>query len=230
FVSGADVNFLAAITSAAEGERTSLGSQRTLNVIESLRKPVVCAMNGFAFGGGNELAMACHARLARKGLKVLAAQPEPNLGIIPGAGATQRLPRWIGVERAAELLRTTRSISSAEACSLGLVAREVEGDLVAAAVQMVRDAASGRTPLKAIETGPLAVPAELPRVDIGHRSRAVDAILCRAILEGCRLPLTAGLAFEAKMFGAVCATRDMRIGVSNFIEKGPRSPAEFVHE
>lgn len=229
FVSGADVNFLAAIESAEQGERTSLGSQRTLNVIENSSKPIVCAMNGFAFGGGNELAMACHARIARKGLKVLGAQPEPNLGIIPGAGATQRLPRWIGIERAADLLRTTRSFSSAEATAWGLVSREVEGDLVAAAVEMVTNAASGKARLKPIERGPLAVPSQLPKVDIGHRSRAVDAILCRAILEGCRLELAQGLAFEAKMFGEVCATRDMRIGVTNFIQNGPRTPAPFVH-
>ncbi len=229
FVSGADVKFLAKIDSAAMGERTSLASQRTLSLIEDLGKPVVCAMNGFAFGGGNELAMACTARIAPRGLGLLASQPEPNLGIIPGAGATQRLPRWIGLEKAAELLRTARGVSSAEALRLGLIAKEVDGDLVAEAVRMVRDAASGSAPLRPIHKGPLQVPERLPDVDLGHLSRAVDAILCRAILEGCRLPLSEGLALEAKMFGKVCETRDMRIGVENFLDKGPRAPAPFVH-
>lgn len=230
FVSGADVNFLAKIESVQHGEQTSLGSQRTLNVIENLKKPVVCAMNGFAFGGGNELAMACHARLARKGLKLLASQPEPNLGIIPGAGATQRLPRLVGIEKATEMLRATRPISSADAAKHGLIAREVEVDLVGEAVRMVKDAADGTAPLKPIERGPIETPDELPKTDIGHRSQTVDKILCRAIVEGCRLPLAEGLAFEAKMFGEVCGTKDMRIGVSNFLENGPRSAAPFVHE
>ncbi|MFQ5653536.1 MAG: 3-hydroxyacyl-CoA dehydrogenase/enoyl-CoA hydratase family protein [Planctomycetota bacterium] len=230
FVSGADVNFLARIDSPEMGERTSLASLRSLAVIENLGKPVVCALNGYAFGGGNELAMACTARIARKGLKVLAGQPEPNLGIIPGAGATQRLPRLVGIERAAELLRTGRSVSSAEALRIGLISREIEGDLVGEAVSMARAAASGESPLPAIQRGPLQVGEKLPQVDLGHLSKAVDAILCRAILEGCRLPLEEGLALEAKMFGEVCKTRDMRIGIENFIKNGPRARAEFVHE
>lgn len=229
FVSGADVNFLAEIDSAAMGEQTSLGSQRSLAVIENLKKPIVCAMNGFAFGGGNELAMACHGRIARKGLSLLACQPEPNLGIIPGAGATQRLPRWVGWERAAMMLRTGRGISSAEAAEAGLIQREVEGDLVGEAVAIVRAAADGSAPLTPIEAGPIEVPDTLPEVAIGHLSKAVDAIICRAIVEGCGMPLTEGLAFEAKMFGEVCATEDMKIGVQNFLTKGPRSKAEFVH-
>lgn len=230
FVSGADVNFLAKIDSAKMGEETSLGSQGSLNTVEAMTKPVVCAMNGFAFGGGNELAMACHARIARKGLKLLASQPEVNLGIIPGAGATQRLPRWIGVERAATLLRTAGGMSSAQALEAGLISKEVEGDLVAEGVAMVKAAASGAAPLTPIETGPIAVPSALPDVDLGHRSKAVDAILCRAILEGCQKPLAAGLAFEAKMFGEVCETKDMRLGVDNFLTNGPRTPAPFVHQ
>ncbi|MEM7166423.1 MAG: 3-hydroxyacyl-CoA dehydrogenase/enoyl-CoA hydratase family protein [Planctomycetota bacterium] len=230
FVSGADVNFLAKIDSAAMGEQTSLGSQRSLNVVEAMTKPVVCAMNGFAFGGGNELAMACHARIARKGLKLLASQPEVNLGIIPGAGATQRLPRWIGVEKAAALLRTAGGMSSAQALEAGLISREVEGDLVGAGIAMVRDAISGKAPLQPITTAPLSVPDQLPDADLGHRSRAVDAILCRAILEGCQKPLAEGLAFEAKMFGEVCETKDMRLGVDNFLKNGPRTPAPFTHQ
>lgn len=232
FVSGADVNFLARIASPQEGQRTAAASQRSLDRIAALRKPVVCALNGFAFGGGNELAMACRARIARADLDLLASQPEVNLGIIPGAGATQRLPRLIGLERAAQLLRTGGSVASRQAREWGLIRAEVEGeleDLLGAAVQLVREAASGRVVLEPLDTSPLTVPAGLPEVDLGHRSRAVDAILCRAILEGCRLPLAQGLALEARLFGEVCATQDMRIGVRNFLEKGPRHPAPFVH-
>jgi enoyl-CoA hydratase / 3-hydroxyacyl-CoA dehydrogenase len=96
FVSGADVGFLARIETPRQGIDTSLESQRPLDAIAAMKKPVVCAMNGLAFGGGNELAMACHARVAVAGLKTFIGQPEPNLGIIPGAGGTQRLPRLIG--------------------------------------------------------------------------------------------------------------------------------------
>ncbi len=231
FVSGADVRFLAGIENAAHGEATSRGSQRVLDFIEDTAKPVVCAMNGLAFGGGNELAMACTARLAKAGIAVFAAQPEPNLGIIPGAGGTQRLPRLIGMQAAAELLRTGKPISSARAAELGLVRAEVEGELVPAAIELARGIADGAVECAPIQREPLVdVPAELPAVDIGHLSRAVDAILCKAITEGARQSLRDGIAFEAQCFGEVCATKDMRIGVDNFLRNGPRSRAPFVHE
>jgi enoyl-CoA hydratase/carnithine racemase len=176
--------------------------------------------------------MACTARIARRGLDPLAAQPEPNLGIIPGAGGTQRLPRIIGIERAAELLRPGRTISGKEALELGLIREEVDGtnrELVARAVELARGAARGTERLPEIEHGPIDVPAKFPAVDIGHRSTAVDAILVRAIREGCRKPLAEGLRLEAKLFGEVCATKDFRIGVENFLSNGPRARASFVH-
>jgi len=230
FVAGADVHFLARIETPAQGEATSRRSQLVLDLIEDRAKPSVCALNGLAFGGGLELAMACTARIAKRGLEPLAAQPEANLGIIPGAGGTQRLPRLIGLARAAELLRTCRPLSSAAALAAGLISEEVEGDLVARAVALARELASGARPRPAIRRAPMAdVPASLPPIDIGHRSRAVDAILCKAILGGARLPLREAIAFEAKCFGEVCATEDMRIGVASFLENGPRQPAPFVH-
>ena len=122
FVSGADVGFLAKIESVDHGTRTSAASQASLDVVAACRKPGVCAMNGLAFGGGNELAMACTTRIAKKGLSLLACQPEVNLGIIPGAGGTQRLPRLVGVEKAAEWMRTGKPISSADALKFGLIA------------------------------------------------------------------------------------------------------------
>lgn len=229
FVSGADVHFLAKIDSAKMGEETCIESQRATHVIEKLGKPVVCALNGLAFGGGNEIAMACTARLARKGQKVFVSQPEPNLGIIPGCGGTQRLPRWIGVERAAMYLRTGRPMSSTEAVEMGLVAEEVEGDLVGRAVEYARGLVSGAIEARPIPTGPIEAPAALPDVELGHLSTRIDELVCRAILEGAAMNLDDGLRLEAKLFGECCETEDMRIGVRNFIENGPRARAEFVH-
>ncbi len=230
FVSGADVNFLAKIQNEAEGEATSAGSQSVFNDIEDLQKPVVCAMNGLAFGGGNELAMSCTMRIAQKGLRVLAGQPEPNIGIIPGAGGSQRLPRLIGIEQAQALLRTARPISSAKALQLGLISEEVEGDLLQRAITLAQDLASGKLPRPGMQKGPMRdVPQELPAMELGHLSKKVDAILCKAILEGAKMNLRDGIAFEAKCFGEVCGTKDMRIGVTNFLENGPRAKAPFVH-
>ena len=229
FVSGADVNFLARIESPAHGTKTADRSKRAGNLIEQLGKPVVCALNGSALGGGNELAMCCTARVARKGLALAAAQPEVNLGIIPGAGATQRLPRLVGMEKAAEMLRTGRGLSGPDAVACGLIREEVDGDVVDRAIELARAAARGDVTLPVIDPGPMATPAELPPVELGHRSRAIDGLLCRALLEGCNQPLADGLHFESEMFGECCATEDMRIGVGNFLANGPRSKAEFVH-
>jgi enoyl-CoA hydratase/3-hydroxyacyl-CoA dehydrogenase len=229
FVSGADVNFLAQIKTPAQGVATSERSKLAGNLLESLGKPVVCALNGSALGGGSEIALCCTARLARKGLALAMAQPEANLGIVPGAGATQRLPRLVGVEKAAAMLRTGRGLSAREAVECGLVRAEVEGDVVEAAVALARAAARGEVHLTPIDPRPLEVPAELPSIDIGHRSHAIDGLICRAITEGCRKPLAEGLRIESELFGECCATEDMRIGVQNFLTNGPRSPAEFVH-
>jgi enoyl-CoA hydratase/3-hydroxyacyl-CoA dehydrogenase len=230
FVSGADVNFLAKIDSVAMGERTSRASQVCVDAIQAVKKPTVAALNGLAFGGGIETAMACEVRIAQKGLRVLAGQPEANLGIIPGAGGTVRLPRLVGIERAAEMLRTCRPISSEKALAYGLIREEVDGDLVGRAVQLAQQLATGAAPRSRMAEGPLAnVPASLPAVDIGHLSKKVDAILCQAILGAAKLPLRDAVPFEAKCFGEVCGTEDMRIGVDNFVKNGPKAKAAFVH-
>ena len=230
FVSGADVQMLARIGSPGDGERLSRACHRVLDRIAGFAKPVVCALNGMAVGGGNELAMACHARIAREGLAVLAMQPEPNLGIIPGAGGTQRLPRLIGVGPAWELLRTGRPVSADEALRLGLVSELVAGgSLRDRAVRLAAEAASGTAPLPRIPTGPVAMPEELPEVDIGHRSRAVDALIRRAVRQGAAGHLASGLELEIRLFGEACALEDRRIGVRNFLENGPRTPARFLH-
>lgn len=230
FVSGADVNFLAKIDSVAMGEQTSRTSQVCVDAVQAVQKPTVAALNGLAFGGGIETAMACEARIATKGLKVLAGQPEANLGIIPGAGGTVRLPRLVGLEKAAEMLRTCRPIGSEKARAYGLIREEVEGDLVARAVQLCKDMASGKAERSRMAEGPMSnVPASLPAVDIGHLSKKVDEILCKAILGAARLPLKDAVPFEAKCFGEVCGTQDMRIGVENFLKNGPKVKATFVH-
>jgi enoyl-CoA hydratase/carnithine racemase len=174
--------------------------------------------------------MACTTRICKAGLKVIAGQPEPTLGIIPGAGGTQRMPRLIGIEKAAQMLRTGRPIGSKDAVQLGLCLEEVTGDLRARAVTLAREIAHGQRKVKPIERGAMAaVPAELPPVEIGALSKAVDQVLCRAILEGARKPLREGLALEAKCFGEICGLRDMRIGVENFLANGPKVKAAFVH-
>lgn len=229
FVSGADVNFLGAITTPAEGAATSERSKVAGNLIETLGKPVVCALNGYALGGGSELALCCSARLVRKGLPLAISQPESNLGIVPGAGATQRLPRLVGMELAAEMLRTGRALSGCQAVETGLVREEVDGDVVTAAVELVRAAARGEVLLAGVNPEPVEFAGTLPDVELGFRSRAIDALITRAMVEGCRRPLAAGLRFESEIFGECCATEDMRIGVRTFQEKGPRVQPVFVH-
>ncbi|MGQ9645594.1 MAG: 3-hydroxyacyl-CoA dehydrogenase/enoyl-CoA hydratase family protein [Thermodesulfobacteriota bacterium] len=230
FVSGADIGMLAAQKSPEEAEAFCLKSMAVLNLIEDLGKPVVCAMNGLAFGGGNEMAMACTARIAKKGQKVFVAQPEPRLGIIPGNGGTQRLPRWVGLEKAWPILRNANPISSAQAKEIGLIQEEVEGDVVEAAIDWVRKIKAGKVRVPSIPKGPIPIPAKLPEVDIGHLSRKIDALLRKAILEGAKMTLEEGLKLEAKTFGECLLTKDMRIGMENFLKNGPKVNANFVHE
>ena len=232
FVSGADVKFLAKIENAEQGEATSRDSQDAIDRVQKLGKPVVCAYNGLAFGGGNELAMACTVRIARSDLKVLAAQPEVNLGILPGAGGTQRLPRLVGFEKAAEMIRLGRPISAVDAKEIGLVHELVDGSvaqLEQRAVEIARALADGSASYPAMPTDSVEAPSALPKLELGHLSTAVDKLVCEAILEGAGMSLDDGLALEAKKFGQVCDLEDMRIGVENFLTKGPRSKADFVN-
>jgi enoyl-CoA hydratase/carnithine racemase len=230
FVSGADVKFLAKIQGPEEGEATSRASQKALDQVQAAKKPSVCALNGLAFGGGLELALACETRIAKAGLAVLCATPEVNLGIIPGAGGTQRLPRLIGIERGAQMVRTGKPLSSAQALQWGLIQEEVPGDLLTRAVALAHALVQGQKPRRGLRPDPLPqIPASLPAIDLGHLSRKVDEIACKAILKGAGMKLADGIAFEAKCFGEVCGTEDFRIGVKNFLENGPRSKAPFVH-
>jgi len=229
FVSGADIGMLASLKTPEEAEATCLEFQGVLRRIERLGKPVVCAMNGLAFGGGSELALACTARLARQDLDPLVAQPEPKLGIIPGAGGTQRLPRLVGVERAWELLRTGRTVSSKEAAAIGLVRAEVEGDVREEAARLARDLARGKAHAPPLPEAPIAVPDRLPEVQLGTLSRRIDELLRRAVLEGAATTLEEGLRLEARLFGECLRTKDMAIGLENFRKTGLKSAAAFVH-
>jgi len=192
FVAGADIRVLAAVASSQEGAIIAQQGQAILNRIETLDKPVIAAINGACLGGGLELAMCCHIRLAAEGSRL--GQPEINLGIMPGFGGTQRLPRIVGQSKAMELILTGDSISAQEARALGLVSEVIAPeDLLRQAQGMARNiAAKSLTALR----GSL-----------------------RAIREGRELTLQEGLALEARLFGGLCETEDKREGVAAFLEK-----------
>ncbi len=231
FAAGADIKELVRIEDTAGLSAKSRRGQVVFSLAENLGKPVVAAMNGLAFGGGLELAMACTVRIATVGQKVFVGQPEPKLGVIPGYGGTQRLPRIVGLEAAWPLLRNGDPISSARALEIGLISREVPGpDVVPEAVALCRDLATGKAKAKPMETGPIPVPDSLPEVDLAHLSKKIDEIQQKVILDGARTSLAEGLELEATAFGTCGETKDFDIGMKNFIEKGPQTPASFVHK
>jgi len=195
FVAGADISELAGQSPLAARER-ALRGQEIFRRFETSPKPVVAAVNGFALGGGCELAMACHMRVASEGAKF--GQPEVKLGIAPGYGGTQRLPRLVGRGRALQLLLTGETIDAQEAFRIGLVNRVVPAEqLLDAARAMVG---------QILRNGPLAVALTIDAVD-----RGLD------------LSLGEGLAVEAGHFGLLAATADMGEGMRAFLEK--RAPA-----
>lgn len=227
-LAGADINELASLRTPADCENICHFGHAVLDTIAKLGKPVVAALDGPVLGGGAELSMACHGRVV--GQSLVLGQPEVNLGIIPGYGGTQRLPRLIGVERALDLLRTGRSIGAKEAHSFGWATIEPQADPVAAAKALLRAELAGEKKLAPVNGAPVALPAKLPAVDLGHHSRAIDAILLDVVRRGLALPLAEGLAIEAQGFGRCKSTVDLDIGMKNFIQNGPRVPAAFLHE
>jgi enoyl-CoA hydratase/3-hydroxyacyl-CoA dehydrogenase len=227
-LAGADITELAALKDVAACEASSSGGQRVLDHVAASRKPVVAAVDGPVMGGGAELSMACHARVVGPSLAL--GQPEVNLGIIPGYGGTQRLPRLVGVERGLEVLRTGRTVSAKEACAWGWATGEPAADFVGVAKALVRDALRGKVKLAPVDPRPVPVPAKLPDVDLGHRSLAIDEILVDVVVRGLALPLREGLEVESRGFGRCKRTVDMDIGMKNFIQNGPRVPAAFLHE
>jgi enoyl-CoA hydratase/3-hydroxyacyl-CoA dehydrogenase len=226
-LAGADITELAVLKSPAEAREKCLRGQAVLRALASMKKPVVAAVDGPVLGGGAELAMACHARVV--GPHLLLGQPEVNLGIIPGYGATQRLPRLVGAERALELLRTGRSVGSAEACSWGWASVKAD-DAVEGAKSLIRQHLEGAVKLAPVDPAPLGLPTHLPRVEIGHRSLVIDSVLVGVVRDGLRKPLDEGLKVEADGFARCKQTVDYDIGMKNFMQNGPRVPAEFLHE
>ena len=191
FVAGADINELTE-QGATGGRARALAGQQVFRRLERCGKPVIAAVNGFALGGGCELAMACHLRVASENAKF--GQPEVKLGIAPGYGGTVRLPRLVGRARALELLLTGEMIDAAEAHRIGLVNRVVPADRLLNESEAL---------LKTIlANGPLAVRACLEAVDAG-----LDVGMDEALL------------FEASYFGLLSATEDMREGTRAFVEK-----------
>jgi enoyl-CoA hydratase/carnithine racemase len=227
-LAGADIGELAALKSVDACRETCLASHPIFERIAHATKPVIAAVDGPVLGGGAEISMACHARVVGKNLAF--GQPEVNLGIIPGYGGTQRLPRLIGLQRAVELLRTAKTVTAKDACAWGWAHGEPQDHPLAAAKALVRDVAAGKVKLTPMNEGPMDVPASLGRADIGHRSLAIDAILVDVLREGLKKPLAEGLTIEAEGFGRCKKTVDMDIGMKNFIQNGPRVPAAFLHE
>ena len=194
FVAGADIAELAGI-GALEGKRLARRGQEIFRQFEISPKPTVAAVNGFALGGGCELAMACQIRIASDAAKF--GQPEVKLGLIPGYGGTQRLPRLVGRGRALQLLMTGEMIDAQEAFRIGLVNRVVAPDqLLPAATAMIQ---------QMLMNAPLGIAACIDVLD-----------------RGLEMPLDDALALEATQFGVLIATSDTAEGTKAFLEK--RSP------
>ncbi len=193
FVAGADISELAT-QSPVTGRERSIRGQRILDKIEGLGKPVVAAVNGFALGGGCELAMACHVRVASENARL--GTPEVKLGLMCGYAGTQRLSRLVGKGRALEILLTGEPVDAQEALRIGLVNKVVPKEkLLAEAEAVLR---------KMLGNGPVSLRFSL---------EAVNA--------GLEMPFGEAQAFEATLFGLICTTEDMKEGTRAFLEKRP---------
>jgi len=191
FVAGADIACLASLAAAGGREWARLG-QRVFARIERLSKPVIAAVNGYALGGGLELALACHMRVASEAARF--GLPEVKIGLIPGNGGTQRLPRLVGKGRALEMMLTGEPIPAAEAWRIGLVNQVVPGaELIPAARALAG---------KILANAPAAI-----------------AFCLEAVREGSEMPLPAAFEFEAALSGLVMGTEDAHEGVRAFLEK-----------
>ena len=191
FVAGADIGDLAK-QGVLDGRERAVSGQRMLRAFEEMGKPVLAAVNGFALGGGCELAMACHIRIASENAKF--GQPEVALGITPGYGGTQRLPRIVGKGNALYLLLTGEHLNAQEALRIGLVSKVVPADaLMAEATKLMQTI---------VAKGPAAL-----------------ALTIEAVNRGLETTLEEGLRIEADAFGLVASTQDMKEGLNAFLEK-----------
>jgi enoyl-CoA hydratase len=193
FIAGADIGDLAK-QSTFDGKARALRGQAVLRRLETCGKPVVAAVNGFALGGGCELAMACHMRIASENAKF--GQPEVKLGIIPGYAGSQRLPRLVGKGRALQILLSGEMIDAQEAYRIGLVNKVVPQDqLLAETEKLLRGI---------LAQGPVAV-----------------ALTLDAVERGLDMTLDEGSNYEATLFGLIASSRDMKEGLTAFLEKRP---------
>ena len=227
-LAGADIMELAALKTPEEAREKCLRGQAVLDGIAATAKPVVAAVDGPVLGGGAELSMSCHARVV--GRQLMLGQPEVNLGIIPGYGGTQRLPRLIGFERGQDLLRTGRPVRAKQACAWGWAHGEPAAEVVEVAKALIRQHLDGKVELKPVDPAPIDVPDAFPDVELGHHSLAIDRALVTVIRRGLGRPLREGLDAEADGFAACKETVDYDIGMTNFIQNGPRVPAVFLNE
>jgi enoyl-CoA hydratase len=191
FVAGADINELA-VQTPTSGREHALTGLHVFDVIENLGKPVIAAINGFALGGGCELAMACTLRIAADTARL--GQPEINLGLIPGYAGTQRLPRLVGKGRAMEMILTGAPIAADEAQRIGLVNRVVP------AAELMTEARKLAAQLAA--SAPIAM-----------------RYIINAVNKGMEMPFAEACQYEATLFGLVASTDDMKEGTRAFLEK-----------
>ena len=191
FIAGADINELA-VQSPVGGRQHALSGQHVFDLIENMGKPVIAAINGFALGGGCELAMACTMRIAAD--TAMLGQPEINLGIIPGYAGTQRLARLVGRGRALELLLTGDHISAQEAHRIGLVNRVVPAAELLTETRKLATVLASKAPVAA-------------------------RYIIDAVNKGLEMPFPDAQVFEATLFGLVSTTEDMREGTRAFLEK-----------
>jgi enoyl-CoA hydratase len=196
FCAGADITFLKSLAQMTPmAAKTFVEKNRlAFGAIAHLGKPVIAAVNGYALGGGCELAMACHIRLASEHARF--GQPEINLGLFPGAGGTQRLPRLVGKGVALEMMLTGEAIAAQEAYRLGLINKVMPAaELMPTAEKLAQ---------QILAKAPLAV-----------------GVILEAVQHGMEMTLAEGLQLEENLFGVICGTEDMKEGTTAFLEKRP---------
>ena len=251
FVAGADINQLAALTSAEDGAKISAEGQIMMNKVENLKKPIVAAINGSALGGGAELAMACHYRIASSNPKTILGFPEVQLGLLPGAGGTQRLPKLVGIQQALTMATTGQNLKADRAKRAGLVDQVADPHaLDNAAIQAALGLADGtlkRKPKKknmmarALEDNPLGrnvlfkKAGEMAEKKTGGKYPAIPLIM-EAIRTGVESGMEAGHAKEAENFGILTQSSEskalMGIGFNGMMKlkknpyNKPKKPVE----